>query len=408
MKRIDILKAIEKVLVQKTYEKGHISHRKDGDYQKTDDGWVRLKNSPARSTPQAQEPTPAENTKYGEITEEDLKESNKKELSQHLSNMHNQTIQSLLNELKSGKISEDQFKSQMSDLNNNIITSLNSLDSDDEEDSNDGDGDEDLIETPKIDLYDADQVDLSGYANNISIDNGSVDNDDLEDVANQILLDNNLEVNDENMNKARDAMISWLDANGYLDDDEDSDEDYEQDDGETDSGDGGSGEDLWDLPKEDPDLDKAKGYIDNWTEEYRTGKRTKEDLVNFALKFGRMEDTTENRQTLENYLDSVSGGDGGDGGNDDSLSADLEWVNEVYDNMEEYEDGAFDDALRELGVSYLKSQGKSNEEIDNMSEEEIVEAGDSYWSSTLNNKDGVQKSAIRDMRSAPTVKNMGF
>ena len=51
-----------------------------------------------------------------------------KEFSQHLSNMYNQTIQSLLNDLENGKITEDQFRSQMSDLNNNIITSLNGFD----------------------------------------------------------------------------------------------------------------------------------------------------------------------------------------------------------------------------------------------------------------------------------------
>jgi hypothetical protein len=72
MKRIDVLKGIEQILVQKAYEKGHISHRKDGDWQKTDDGWVRVESSPTQSAPQAQEPAPAENTEYGEITEEDL------------------------------------------------------------------------------------------------------------------------------------------------------------------------------------------------------------------------------------------------------------------------------------------------------------------------------------------------
>ena len=128
MKRIDVLKGIESILVQKTYETGHISHRAGGDCQKQADGsW---KPYAGLSTSQTQEPAPTENTKYGEITEEDLEELDKKELSQHLSNMHNQTIQSLLNDLENGKITEDQFKSQMSDLNNNITTSLNSLDSD--------------------------------------------------------------------------------------------------------------------------------------------------------------------------------------------------------------------------------------------------------------------------------------
>ena len=191
MKRIDVLKGIERILVQKAYETGHISHRADGDWQKQADGsWVPYTG---QSTPQAQKPT--ENTEYGGIVQQDFEsvpksikdkmftiaqqyqsewaedsdedmrsmaeddveaisqmlwdnadeetrnswigsddsnekdseELDKKELSQHLSNMHNQTIQSLLNDLKNGKITEDQFKSQMSDLNNNITTSLNSL-----------------------------------------------------------------------------------------------------------------------------------------------------------------------------------------------------------------------------------------------------------------------------------------
>lgn len=134
MKRIDVLKGIEQIFVQKAYETGHISHRTDGDWQKQADGsW---KPYTGQSTSQTQEPAPTENTKYGEITEEDLEELDKKELSQHLSNMHNQTIQSLLNDLENGKITEDQFKSQMLDLNNNITTSLNSLDGN-KEDSND-------------------------------------------------------------------------------------------------------------------------------------------------------------------------------------------------------------------------------------------------------------------------------
>jgi hypothetical protein len=72
MKRIDVLKSIEQILVSKAYETGHISHRADGDCQKTNNGWVCVKGSPAQSTPQAQEPAPTENTEYGEITEEDL------------------------------------------------------------------------------------------------------------------------------------------------------------------------------------------------------------------------------------------------------------------------------------------------------------------------------------------------
>ena len=145
MKRINILKGVEQFLVQKAYETGHISHRSDGDWQKQADGsWKPYKG---QSTPQTQEPTTN-------------KELDKKELSQHLSNMHNQAIQSLLNDLENGKITEDQFKSQMSDLNNNITTSLNSLDA--EEDQYDKITEEDLEE----DSNDWEEEDTEGYYGN--------------------------------------------------------------------------------------------------------------------------------------------------------------------------------------------------------------------------------------------------
>ena len=76
MKRIDVLKGIEQILVQKAYETGHISHRSDGDWQKQADGsWKPYKGQSTQSTPQTRQPAPTENTEYGEITEEDLVET---------------------------------------------------------------------------------------------------------------------------------------------------------------------------------------------------------------------------------------------------------------------------------------------------------------------------------------------
>ena len=73
MKRIDVLKGIEQILVQKAYETGHISHRADGDWQKQADGsWTPYKGQSDQSTPQAQESTPTENTEYGEIIKQDF------------------------------------------------------------------------------------------------------------------------------------------------------------------------------------------------------------------------------------------------------------------------------------------------------------------------------------------------
>ena len=95
--------------------------------------------------------------------EEDFKELDKKDLSQHLSNMHNQAIQSLLNNLENGKITEDQFKSQMSDLNNNITTSLNSLDSDDGSYGDDEDYEDDVEKSAVRDMQSAPTTKNMGF-----------------------------------------------------------------------------------------------------------------------------------------------------------------------------------------------------------------------------------------------------
>lgn len=72
MKRIDVLKGIEQILVQKAYETGHISHRADGDWQKQADGsWIPYKGQSDQSTPQAQENSTT-NTEHGEIIKQDF------------------------------------------------------------------------------------------------------------------------------------------------------------------------------------------------------------------------------------------------------------------------------------------------------------------------------------------------
>lgn len=71
MKRIDVLKGIEQILVQKAYETGHISHRAGGDWQKQADGsWIPYKGQSNQSAPQTQKP--AENTEYSEIVKQDF------------------------------------------------------------------------------------------------------------------------------------------------------------------------------------------------------------------------------------------------------------------------------------------------------------------------------------------------
>ena len=71
MKRIDVLKGIEQILVQKAYETEHISHRADGDWQKQADGsWIPYQGQSSQSAPQAQKPT--KNTTNSEIVKQDF------------------------------------------------------------------------------------------------------------------------------------------------------------------------------------------------------------------------------------------------------------------------------------------------------------------------------------------------
>ena len=73
MKRIDVLKGIEQILVQKAYETGHISHRADGDWQKQADGsWKPYTGQSNQSAPQTQENSPTTNNKYSEIVQQDF------------------------------------------------------------------------------------------------------------------------------------------------------------------------------------------------------------------------------------------------------------------------------------------------------------------------------------------------
>lgn len=76
MKRIDVLKGIKQILVQKAYEAGHISHRADDDWQKqTDESWIPYARQPIQSISQAQEFAPTESTEYSEIIKQDVEKS---------------------------------------------------------------------------------------------------------------------------------------------------------------------------------------------------------------------------------------------------------------------------------------------------------------------------------------------
>lgn len=75
MEKIDVLKGIERILVQKAYETGHISHRADGDWQKQADGsWKPYKGQSAPQTTQK----PTESTPKNKLSKEEKANINNK------------------------------------------------------------------------------------------------------------------------------------------------------------------------------------------------------------------------------------------------------------------------------------------------------------------------------------------
>lgn len=71
MDRLNVLKGIEKILVEKAYEVGHISHRKGGDWQKQADGsWIPYRGG--QSDQNKKDSAPTKNTGHGGAVKQDF------------------------------------------------------------------------------------------------------------------------------------------------------------------------------------------------------------------------------------------------------------------------------------------------------------------------------------------------
>ena len=361
MERIDVLKGIRQILIQKAYETGHISHRADGDWQKQADGsWKPYKG---QSTPQTQKPT--KDTEYSEITEEDLKVST--------------------------PIKNKLSKEEKSDINNKLYDVLSFYDSDAKElfgmnRTNNGE----LDGSPSI-SYDwrTDRV-------------LPADKDKFDKMVRHYMDKAGVEDTPLNYKQAYNTIKGMAINNGML----------KRTNHPLDSGD----EHVKMSPKQ---LRKPAEY----------GEITEEDLKGSNTTDTSNIDTKEKKRDVQNKIDGVfklrdedtkkmlgirrddskeHGYDGeirfyADGNRNIKPASDRKEFDKVvqyYLDKAGLEDTPFN---HKVAHKYIVGYAKNNGLI-----------GDYYWSKVLypngygSDDENVEKSAVRDMRSIPTVKNMGF
>ena len=189
MKRVDVLKGIEQILVAKAYEAGHISHRSDGDWQKQSDGtWIPVKGD--------QKPT-------SEISEQTTSKYDKRTTAGG-----------------DGTMLTDEQVMELIQINDPAERKRRQTEmlAENKGDSASQDEDFKARKGTTISESDIEESEISSYANNINIEDGVADDYDITDVATQILLDHNVEDTDDNINTARNAILNWLDKNDYTDD----------------------------------------------------------------------------------------------------------------------------------------------------------------------------------------------
>lgn len=332
MERIDVLKGIEQILVQKAYETGHISHRADGDWQKQADGsWIPYKGQSSQSAPQAQEPT--KDTEYGEIIKQDF---------ESVPNSVKDKMFTIAQQYKAewAEDSDEDIRSMAEDDVEAISQML--WDNADEETRNSWIGSEDSNkedqygEPTEEDLVEDDDSELGDY----------ISNRYYNDIANMPVDSNNPDLPDS------DALSEIVD--GIVED-----------------------LDIYD----DDQYEKISEMVQNiWLQ----NNPTSDD---------------------ESY---------GDDEVDYTYAKDIDYSQ--YDDdiksieFRENDDGEFephdDDYFRVADKIYEQTdrEDMSDEEADQLYDEIVDRVIDRAYE--LHNN--VQKSAVRDMRSAPTTKNMGF
>ena len=206
MKRIDVLKGIEQILVQKAYETGHISHRADGDWQKQADGsWKPYTGQSNQSVPQTQKP--AENTEYGEIVQQDF-ESVPKSIKDKMFTIAQQY------QSEWAEDSDEDVRSMAEDDVEAISQML--WDNADEETRNSWIGSEDLAETPEK-SYGDDEVDYT-YAKDIDY---SQYDDDIKSIEFRENDDGEFEPHDDDYFRVADKIYEQTDREDMSDEEAD-------------------------------------------------------------------------------------------------------------------------------------------------------------------------------------------
>lgn len=325
MERIDVLKGIEKILVNKAYEVGHISHRADGDWQKTNSGWVKVKGDTKSKQYNKRTTAGGDGTM---LTDEQVMEL--VQINDPAERKRRQT--EMLAENKSNSASQDEdFKARKGTT---------------------------------ISESDIEESEIASYANNINIEDGVADDYDITDVATQILSDHNIEDTDDNIDTARNAILNWLDANGYTDD--------------------------YSIPTDDES-------------EYDDDSPTDDEIYDYEDQMAEEEDKFD-QYKISHPRPALS-----NDGHSKGLTSEKDEFENAVERFRELTDPYNDERLTALEA--LKQMNEERSYGKNIAPEAFtpaVESGFKKFSDWISDFAGVEKSAVRDMRTTPTVKNMGF
>jgi len=456
MKRIDVLKGIEKILIEKAYETGHISHRADGDWQKQADGsWKPYTGQSAQPTSQAQEPAPTEDTEYGEITEEDLVET------------PNDTIYSTEDITATTIDGEDAYeiagtpvvavkdptgKWQVMGGDKIIADGLNTalahetmvktmndkygFDSD-EEDSNDFEAEDvdgyygnsgGLRDSIYQGAYDT-RISMIGNTDEDEFGNSTPNDEAIEDIVRGIMQEWTGDTDDKDAVEAvhdglKDAIIDrWASIYNYDEYDEEEQED------------------LIETPKFDSDNEEKNflkeeygidpvTYKDSDVQAIRHDLSTTYGLSGDELEYvadlvvnNLPEDDEPSDDEIYDYEDELANEEDkfnqykishprpalSNDGHSKGLTSEKDMFEDSVERFRELTDPYSDERLTALeALKQMNEEMSYGRSIDPETYTPAIESGYKKFSDWISDFAGVEKSAVRDMRSTPRVKNMGF
>lgn len=356
MKRIDVLKGIEQILVQKAYETGHISHRADGDWQKQADGsWIPYTGQSTQSAPQSESNNQSQNY-------DDLSDEEKDRYFNMALQYKNEWAEDSDEEVRemAERDAEDIARMLWEDQKEDVAPAQNFSDLD-----------KYIAKLPNTDL--AEDSDEEGSYEQ--------DNEDREDMS------------DEEADRLYDEIVDRV-----------IDRAYELHNNKDDEEDAPDGEDDWDR------YDDITDMIQNTDWESMVSEYDNPSVEQIMSDYN-LPDDERIRDEISTYIHT-------DNKEKTVVNPKMDWegismssvdkpAQYILENLEDFEGEDMDGIIK----TFIKGAGNREQQIVDATKRYIQREAESNGKKLTWYSDGtysIEKSAIRDMRSALAVKNMGF